>query len=241
VQSLSGKVAIVTGASSGIGAATARALAGQGCRVVLAARSVDKLNALADELGDQALAVPTDVTKGSDVTQLVAQCMDAFGRVDILFANAGIYLTGQVAEGDPEAWANMLDININGVMRCAHAVLPHMIAQKSGDIVVTSSISGIVEGRNEPIYGASKHAIQVFTHTLRNQVAADGLRVGAIAPGKVANELWGITEPEEVGKQIAAHAFLRSEDVANAVVFMLSQPEHVAIRDLVVMPQNQVG
>lgn len=241
MQSLSGKVAIVTGASSGIGEATARALVAQGTRVVLAARSVDKLQALAEELGDLALAVPTDVTQGSDVTQLMEQCMDAFGKVDILFANAGIYFSGKAIDCDPDAWEKMLDININGVMRCAQAVLPHMIAQQSGDIVVTSSISGILEGGGEPFYGASKHAIQAFVHILRNQVAADGIRVGAIAPGCVANNIWGVTEPEEVEKRVAARSHLRSEDVAHAVLFMLSQPAHVAIRDLVMMPQGQKG
>jgi ribitol 2-dehydrogenase len=241
VQSISGKVAIVTGASSGIGAATARLLAGEGCRVVLAARSADKLQALAEELGDGALAVATDVTKGSDVTQLVERCIEAFGKVDILFANAGIYFSGKVSECEPEAWEDMLNININGVIRCAQAVLPHMISQQGGDIVVTSSISGVLEGSGEPFYGASKHAIKAFTHILRNQVASEDIRVGVIAPGTVANELWGITEPEKIEERVAAQNCLRSEDVANAVLFMLTQPANVAIRDLVMMPQKQTG
>ena len=241
MQSISGKVAIVTGASSGIGAATARLLARKGCRVVLAARSTDKLQALAEELGDLALSVPTDVTKGPDVSQLADRCIEAFGKVDILFANAGIYFSGKAAECEPDAWEEMLNININGVIRCAQAVLPHMISQKSGDIVVTSSISGILEGSGEPFYGASKHAIKAFTHILRNQVASEDIRVGVIAPGTVANELWGFTEPEKIEERIAAQNCLRSEDVANAVLFMLTQPANVAIRDLVMMPQRQTG
>ncbi|MCB0131731.1 MAG: SDR family NAD(P)-dependent oxidoreductase, partial [Caldilineaceae bacterium] len=136
---LHGKVAIITGASSGIGAATARSLVAAGASVTLAARNGDKLAALAAELGAAALALPTDVTRGEEVAQLVATTVRHFGRVDILLANAGIYIPGQFADGDPEAWAGLLDVNIDGVFRCAHAVLPHMLAQKSGDILVTSS------------------------------------------------------------------------------------------------------
>jgi ribitol 2-dehydrogenase len=236
---LAGKVVIITGASSGIGAATARLLAPLGCQLTLAARSGDKLQALAAELGPTTLAVPTDVTNGLEVTQLVAQTVAHFGRVDVLFANAGIYIPGQAADGDPNAWANLMDVNINGVLRCVHAVLPHMIAQRSGDILVTSSISGFVDIHWEPVYSASKHAIQSFVHTLRRQVAPSGIRVGALAPGRVANELWGITTPAEVEKHVAEHYSLRSEDVAAAALFMLAQPPHVTIRDLVMLPQNQ--
>jgi ribitol 2-dehydrogenase len=238
-QSLSEKVVIVTGASSGIGAATARALAHQGCRLTLAARSADKLRALAKELGPAALDVPTDVTNGADVAQMVARTVERFGRVDVLFANAGIYIPGQVAEGDPEAWAQLMDVNIDGVLRSVHAVLPHMMGQQSGDILVTSSISGFIDIEWEPIYSASKHAIQGFVHTLRRQVAAYRIRVGAIAPGMVANALWGLTEAEQIEKQIEERASMRSEDVAEAVIFMLSRPPHVTIRDLVMLPQNQ--
>jgi ribitol 2-dehydrogenase len=239
-HSLAGKVVIITGASSGIGAATARALAPLGCRMALTARSTDKLHALADELGSAlALAVPADVSVGSDVQRLVATTVEHFGRVDVLFANAGVYIPGQVAEGDPDAWARLMDVNVSGVMRCVHAVLPHMLAQKSGDILLTSSISAYVDIQWEPVYSASKHALQSFVHTLRRQVAASGIRVGSIAPGMVANELWGITEPAEVDKWVGRHASLRSEDVAQAAIFILSQPPHVTIRDLVMLPQNQ--
>ena len=236
---LSGKVVIVTGASSGIGAATARALGRLGCKLTLAARSADKLRALAEELGPAALDVPTDVTIGADVERMVAKTVEQFGRADVLFANAGLYTAGQVAEGDPDAWARLMDVNVDGVMRCVHAVLPHMMAQRSGDILVTSSISGFIDIHWEPIYSASKHAIQGFVHTLRRQVAPFGIRVGAIAPGMVANALWGITEAAEIDARVAERACLRSEDVAEAVVFMLSRPPHVTIRDLVILPQNQ--
>jgi ribitol 2-dehydrogenase len=236
---LEGKVIIITGASSGIGAATARAMAPLGCKLVLAARTLDRLQAVADELGDNAIAVQTDVTNAGDVKRMVDAALSRFGRVDVMFANAGIYIPGEAAEGDPEAWANLIDINVTGVMRCAHAVLPHMLAQRSGDILVTSSISGHVDIPWEPIYSASKHAVQSFVHTLRRQVAASNIRVGSIAPGRVANELWGADMVAQIDEQVSRHASLRSEDVANAVIYMLSQPAHVTIRDLVMLPQNQ--
>ena len=230
---------VITGAGSGIGAATARALAALGCKLTLAARSADKLDALARELGPDTLSVPTDVTRGEDVRALVQRTLDRFGRIDVMFANAGVYIPGQAVDGDPDAWANLMNVNIDGVLRCAHAVLPHMIAQRSGDILVTSSISGHIDIHWEPVYSASKHAVQGFVHTLRRQVAAHNIRVGSIAPGMVANELWGFNTPAEIDAQIDRHASLRSEDVAAAVIFMLSQPAHVTIRDLVMLPQNQ--
>ena len=236
---LHGKVAIITGASSGIGAATARSLVAAGASVTLAARNGDKLAALAAELGAAALPLPTDVTRREEVAQLVATTVRHFGRVDILLANAGIYIPGQFADGDPEAWAGLLDVNIDGVFRCAHAVLPHLLAQKSGDILVTSSISGHVDIHWEPVYSASKHAVQAFVHTVRRQVADAGVRVGSIAPGMVANELWGITTQDEIQRLVDQRTALRSEDVAEAILFMLAQPSHVTIRDLVMLPQNQ--
>jgi ribitol 2-dehydrogenase len=239
MERLESKVVIITGASSGIGAATARLLTQHGAKVVLAARSTDKIRALAKELGDNALAVTTNVTKSKSVISLVEKTIKHFGRIDVLFANAGIYIPGQVSEGNPDDWATLMDVNVNGVLRCVHAVLPHMTKQKSGDILVTSSISGFVDIHWEPVYSASKHAIQGFVHTLRRQVAKDGIRVGAIAPGRVANELWGIYDEAEIRRHTKKRMSIRSEDVAEAVVYMLSQPRHVTIRDLVMVPQNQ--
>lgn len=236
---LANKVVIITGASSGIGAATARALAPLGCKLTLAARSEEKLQALARQLGPQTLAVPTDVTSSTDIARMVAKTMERFGPIDVLFANAGIYIPGQVAEGNPDDWAHLMNVNIDGVLRGIHAVLPIMTAQQSGDILVTSSISGYEDIHWEPVYSASKHAIQGFVHTLRRQVAPAGIRVMSVAPGMVANELWRVTEPAAVEEHVARRSGLRSEDVAEAVVFMLSRPPHVTIRDLVILPQSQ--
>ena len=238
-QSLTDKVVIITGASSGIGAAAARLLAADGAKVVLTARSTEKLDALSTELGSAALALPGDVTVAGDVQRLIDGTLDHFGRIDVLFANAGIYIPGQAAEGDPDAWATLMDVNVNGVLRGIHAVLPHMMAQQSGDILVTSSISGFIDIHWEPVYSASKHAIQSFVHTLRRQVAEANIRVMSIAPGMVANVLWGFTDVALIVEMVAKHASLRSEDVAAAVHFMLAQPPHVTIRDLVMLPQAQ--
>ncbi|MEL6148132.1 MAG: SDR family oxidoreductase [Chloroflexota bacterium] len=234
------RVVIITGASSGIGAATARFMAPLGAKLILAARSEDKLHEVAQALDTETLVVKTDVTQKTDVLNMVEKTVERFGRVDVLFANAGIYISGDAADGDPDAWANLMNVNIDGVLRSIHAVLPHMKRQQSGDILVTSSISGFIDIHWEPVYSASKHAVQGFVHTLRRQVMADGIRVGAIAPGAVANELWEISNAEEIAKLSGEdRSYLTSEDVARAVVFMLNQPRHVTIRDLVMLPQSQ--
>ena len=238
-SSLSGKVAVVTGASSGIGRAAARMLAAQGARLALVARSRDKLQALADELGAGVFVAAADLTIPADVDKLVETTLGHFGHIDILFANAGGYIPGNVAEGDPDAWDKMLSLNVNSIFRVVRAVLPGMIARRSGDIVVTSSISGHQAIHWEPIYSASKHAIQSFVHGLRRQVAPHNVRVGSLAPGIVLNELWGLTDPNEIERRVAAHEGLRSEDVADALLFMLTRPPNVTVRDLVLLPQNQ--
>ncbi|MEM6431012.1 MAG: SDR family oxidoreductase [Deinococcota bacterium] len=239
MASLRDRVVIITGASSGIGAATAHALVAEGCKVVLAARSQDKLTALATELAPHALAVPTDVTQAGDLKQLVDKTLEHFGQIDALLANAGIYLAGDVVDDDLNTWTQLINVNVNGVLNSIHAVLPHFKTQRRGDILITSSISGFEDIVWEPIYSASKHAVQGLAHTLRRQLAGLGIRVGAICPGKVANELWGFTDTQAVDEDITKHASIRSEDVAEAIIFMLSRPAHVTIRDLVMLPQNQ--
>lgn len=237
---LAGKVVIITGASSGIGAAMARALSKRGAKLTLAARSANKLQALVQELGpENAVAVPTDVTRGAEVRRMVEATLKQFGRIDALFANAGVYVSGEVAEGDPEEWAQLMDVNVNGVLRSVRAVLPHLIAQGSGDIVVNSSVSGHQAIHWEPVYSASKHALQAFVHGLRRQMVGKGVRVGAIAHGVVLNDIWGATTPAEIEQGVAEHTSIRSEDVAELVATMLSLPPHVNIRDLVMLPQAQ--
>ena len=237
---LTNKVVIITGASSGIGAAIARLLAQHGCKLALAARSTDKLESLAAELDTETLVVPTDLTAPADIASMVKRTHKHFGRIDVLIANAGVFIYGDFIDNDPDVISNLLKVNVDAVLRCVHAVIPLMRAQGGGDILVTSSISGHVKFRAGPEYGASKHAIETVVNTLRRQLAPAGIRVGALAPGRTANALWGFTDAAEIEKQtVGEHAYLKVEDVAEAAVFMLSRPPHVTIRNLVMMPQKQ--
>jgi ribitol 2-dehydrogenase len=237
--SLTNKTMIVTGASSGIGAAAAKRFAAEGVKLALVARSAERLKGLADELGSECIALPLDLTKPSDVATMVKATVDRFGPIDILFANAGSYVADDVAKGDPDEWDRIVDINVKSVFRTIRAVLPDMIARRSGDIVVTSSIAGHQAIPWEPIYSGTKHAVQSFVHGLRRQVAKHNVRVGSLAPGMVLNELWGLTDPEEIERRVEAHSGLRNDDVIDALLFMLTRPPNVAIRDLVILPQNQ--
>lgn len=238
-QSLNGKVAIVTGASSGIGRAVAYEFARQGVKQVLTARSKDRLAAVAEDLDSEAIIVQADMTSPKDIRLIVERGIAEFGRIDILLANAGIYISGDIIDGEPDAWDQLISTNVTGVFRLVHAVLPYLLAQHSGDILVTSSISGHQAIQWEPIYSASKHAVQSFVHGLRRQLLTSGVRVGAIAPGMVLNELWGMIDPAEIDKKVGQGAGLRSEDVAEAIVFMLTRPQNVTIRDLVMLPRAQ--
>lgn len=236
-QTLVGKSILVTGASSGIGKATAKLLAAQGARVILAARSFDRLQALAKQIG--AFPIACDVTSLDSVKEMVDASLRHCGKLDALFANAGVYLSGEVKDGMPGDWSQLIDVNVKGVMNSVHAVLPGMLAQGSGDILVCSSISGHQAIHWEPVYSASKHAVQSFVHGLRRQLINKGIRVGAVAPGMVLNELWGIHDEAEIQRRAELGEGLRSEDVAEAVLFMLTRPSNVTIRDLVMLPRTQ--
>jgi ribitol 2-dehydrogenase len=237
MRKLEGKTALVTGASSGIGRATARLLAAEGVRVALSARSSEKLRALAAELGQGAFAITADMSRPEEVERMMAEAIENLGHLDILFANAGIYVTGDVALQTPDSWEELLAVNVAAVFRAVRAALPHMQARRSGDIIVTSSIAGHEALPMEPIYSASKHAINAFVYGVRRQLIPDNIRVGAVAPGTVLNELWGIKDESEIARQVADRTGIRSEDVADAVLYMLTRPPHVTIRDIVIMPQ----
>ncbi len=236
-NSLTGKVVIITGASSGIGAACARLLAQQGCKLALAARRVDDMQRLADQLEAECLVVKADMTAPEDISNMVEATLERFGRIDVMLANAGVYIRGQFAEGDIEQLTRMLALNVDGVLRCAHAVIPAMKAQGSGDIIVTSSIAGTTDIVGEPVYSASKNAVQTFVHTVRRQLAGAGIRVMSLAPGPVANPMQQLYETEEIRRAVERQSHLSSEDCAEAILFMLSRPRHVTIRDLVMLPQ----
>ena len=160
------------------------------------------------------------------------------GGLDIFHANAGAYVGGDVAEGNPDVWDKVLNLNVNAAFRCAHAVLPHMIAQKSGDIVFTSSIAGVVPVVWEPIYTASKFAVQAFVHTTRRQVAQHGVRVGAVLPGPVVTALLDDWPKAKMDEALANGSLMQPKEVAERVLFMLTRPRNVVVRDLVILPNS---
>jgi ribitol 2-dehydrogenase len=238
-KSLQDQVAVVTGASSGIGLAIARELAARGARLVLGARSQAKLDEAVAGLGEAAIAVRTDVTDTDGVEALIETAIERHGRIDILIANAGVYSGGDFAGADLAGLLGLMDTNVGGVLRTVHAALRHMIPAGSGDIVITSSVSGHQVIAWEPVYSASKHAVHALTHGVRRQLTGTGVRIGSVAPGVVLNDLWQVTDAAAVADGVAAGTGLRSEDVADAVLYMLTRPSHVNIRDLVILPVNQ--
>ncbi len=237
-QDLTGQVAAITGAASGIGLECARVLIGAGVRVVLVDRAGDKLDRLCAELGALAVPLVVDLLDKASVARMVPGILEKTGRLDIFHANAGSYVGGDVHGGDPDAWDRMLNLNVNAVFRSIHAVLPHMVERGSGDIVVTSSVAGFVPVVVEPIYTASKHAVQAFVHTLRRQVMGHGIRVGEVAPGPVVTALLDDWPKEKLDDALAKGSLMQPVEVAEAVLFMLTRPRNVTIRDLVILPQS---
>ncbi|PZX13746.1 ribitol 2-dehydrogenase [Palleronia aestuarii] len=236
---LTGKTVLVTGASTGIGLETARLLAKAGARVGLAARSTEKLERAVAEIGDNAVAITADVAAPGGVDAMVDAAEDALGPLDIVMPNAGIYLGGDLIEADPDQIERVIRTNILGVFSLVRRVLPGMIERGQGDILVTSSVAGHQMIPWEPVYSPTKHAVQGLVHSLRQQVGKNDVRVMAVAPGVVLNDLWGISDPAEIDRKADAGEGLRSEDVAEAVMFMLTRPRNVTIRDLVILPRSQ--
>jgi ribitol 2-dehydrogenase len=175
---------------------------------------------------------------GAEVSGMLPRILDLAGGMDIFHANAGGYVGGPVQDGDPDVWDRMLNLNINAAFRSVHAVLPHMIAQKSGDILFTSSIAGVVPVIWEPIYTASKFAVQAFVHTTRRQLAPHGIRVGAVLPGPVVTALLDDWPKAKMDEALANGSLMQPKEVAEAVLFMLSRPRNVTVRDLVILPNS---
>ena len=234
-EDLSGRVAAITGAASGIGLACAQELTRAGVRVALIDNNRDALMAACADL-DGSIPITADLTDPTSVATILPAILDQVGRLDILHANAGAYIGGPVAEGDPDAWDRLLNLNVNAAFRSVHAVLPHMIAQGQGDIIMTSSIAGIVPVVHEPIYSASKFAVQAFVHTVRRQVAKQGVRIGAVLPGPVVTALIDDWPKDKLEAELASGGLMQASEVAEAVVFMLTRPRNVTIRDLVILP-----
>lgn len=249
MNDLKGKAALITGASSGIGAATALKLAAAGVKVGIAARRADRLEALKAEIvrrGGEALALDVDVANADEVRAGVARFMQSFGMIDILFNNAGIMPVSEIDQFKVDEWHAMVDINLKGVLNMTAAVLPHMIRQHSGHIFNTSSIAGRkVFGPGYTVYSATKFAVSAFSEGLRMEVGKKhNIRVTSIQPGAVATELPEQTsDPEKRGQLDAYRAavrFLDPEDIADTLLFAARAPAHVNVAELFVLPTEQV-
>lgn len=245
-SALSGKVALVTGASSGIGEATAHALARLGAEVAIGARRADRLSSLVSELekhGGRALSLELDVTDEQACRDAVARTWSELGRLDILVNSAGLMLLGPIVEADTEDWRRMMSTNVLGLMYMTHAAVPGMVEQGSGDIVNISSVAGRVARSGAGVYNASKWAVNAFSESLRQEVTSSGVRVSLVEPGAVLTELNDqITNPDAKKASQDNYASMRSlqaDDVAQAIAYVVTQPDRVAVNEILVRPTDQ--
>ena len=244
---LEGKVAAVTGASSGIGEATATALAAEGAAVSLAARRAERIDALAEKIdadGGKALAIETDVADEQHANEFITRTNDELGGLDILVNNAGVMLLGPVAGADTEHWRRMIEVNLLGLLYCTHAALPIMGAAGKGDVVNVSSVAGRHANMGSAVYNMTKFGVHAFSEALRQEVLHAGVRVTIVAPGMVETELLSHNDhpmvldaagkmKEQIGDLLTA------DDIARGVVFAVTQPEHVSFNELLVRPTRQ--
>ena len=235
---LEGQVALVTGAASGIGLASARALVGAGARVVLADRDAAALEKACADGGGAMLPLVVDLLDAAACAQLVPRALALAGRIDVLHANAGLYIGGDLVDAQADAIDRMLNLNVNVVMKNVRDVLPHMIARGTGDIIVTSSLAAHYPTPWEPVYASSKWAIDCFVQTVRRQVFKHGLRVGAISPGPVVSALIADWPADKLAQARASGSLLDAAEVAEVILFMLTRPRGMTIRDVVMMPTN---
>jgi NADP-dependent 3-hydroxy acid dehydrogenase YdfG len=243
---LSGSVVAVTGASSGIGEATARACAKAGAAVSLAARRMDRIEELAERItgdGGTALAIETDVGEEDQANAFVTRTVAELGRLDVLVNNAGVMLLGAIADAPTEEWRRMLHANVYGVLYCTHAALPVMREQGSGHIVNVSSVAGRFARAGSGVYNLTKFGVGAFSEALRQEVVPLGIRVTVVEPGAVATELPEHNRPEirEMISGILAEVTpLESEDIANGILYAIGSPPNVAVNELLIRPAGQV-
>lgn len=240
---LSDSVAIVTGASSGIGEATAEALAKEGASVVLAARRVDELKTLADRItteGGDAFVVETDVTEEDDLDNLVETTMDEYGRIDVLVNNAGVMLLEPLERADRSNLRQMVEVNLMGLMNLTHAVIPIMQQQDSGHVVNVSSVAGRETMASGSGYNATKFGVTAFTDAIRQELSQD-IRTTVIEPGVVDTELPTHIPDEQFLEQLAEMDVpaLAPEDIARGIVYATNQPKHVDVNELMIRPTGQ--
>jgi ribitol 2-dehydrogenase len=235
---LAGKVAVVTGAAAGIGLASVSAMLAAGARVVLVDRDEAALRAIRQRHRDAVIPLIMDLLDPQSCATLVPQVLEKTGRIDILHANAGMYIGGDLVDADTDDIDRMLNLNVNVVMKNVRDVLPHMIERGSGDIVVTSSLAAHFPTPWEPVYASSKWAINCFVQVVRRQVFKHGIRVGSVSPGPVITALLDDWSEQKLNDAKDAGSLIEASEVADVVMFMLTRPRNVTIRDVVIMPTN---
>ena len=249
-RDLDGAVALVTGASSGIGEATARMLAQRGAAVAMAARRSDRLEKLGGEIaaeGGTALPVELDVSDRKQAETGVARTVEELGRLDILVNNAGVMLLGPMLEAPVEEWQQMVEVNLLGLMHTAKAALPHLLEAAEGergvaDMVNVSSVAGRAARRGSGVYNATKFGVGAFSESLRQEVTRRHVRIALVEPGAVATELQGHNRPgvkEEIEKRFEGMEILLAEDIADAIAYVVTRPRHVAVNEVLVRPTEQ--
>jgi NADP-dependent 3-hydroxy acid dehydrogenase YdfG len=251
-RDLNGTVALVTGASSGIGAATARMLAERGASVAMAARRTDRLEALGAEIaagGGTALPVELDVSDREQAEAAIARTAAELGRLDVLVNNAGVMLLGPMLEAPLEEWERMVEVNLLGLMYMTKAAMPHLLEAAGGergvaDVVNISSVAGRIARRNSGVYNATKFGVGAFSESLRQEVTQRHVRIALVEPGAVATELQSHNRPgvkEEIEKRFEDMEILQAEDIAEAIEYVVTRPRHVAVNEVLVRPTEQEG
>ena len=252
-ERLDGTTALVTGASSGIGAATALALAGQGAAVALVARRTDRLAALAEQIertGGQALVLTGDVTKQGDAEQVVERTVAELGRLDTLVNNAGVMLLGPAVNAPVSEWQRMVELNVLALLYCTHAALPHLLQaaedspRRVADMVNISSVAGRIARQGSGVYNATKFGVVAFSESLRQEVTARHVRVSLIEPGAVDTELSSHNRPEvleQIGRRFADIERLEADDIADAISYIVTRPRRVAVNEVLIRPTEQEG
>jgi len=252
-EELKGTVALVTGASSGIGEATALELARRGASVAIAARRADRLRALASKISDaggSALMVEADVSSPEQAQALVARTVDELGRLDTLVNNAGVMLLGPAVDAPLQEWEQMVAVNVQGLLYCAHAALPHLLEaaedepRRVADMVNISSVAGRVARSGSSVYNLTKHGVGAFTESLRQEVTGRHVRVSLVEPGAVDTELRLHNRPEiqeQMEKRFGAVELLHANDIAEAIAYIVTRPWRMAVNEILIRPTEQEG
>jgi NADP-dependent 3-hydroxy acid dehydrogenase YdfG len=250
-NALQGTVALVTGASSGIGAATARQLAAAGAAVTLAARRAEMLEQLATEIrgaGGRALVHETDLTDPAQATAAVDATVREYGRLDVLVNNAGVMLLGPIEDAPMEEWERMVHLNLLGLLYTAHAALPHLLKAAEGgprrvsDMVNISSVAGRIARKGSGVYNLTKFGVGAFSESLRQEVTGKHVRISIVEPGAVATELTTHLRPEirsQTAQRFANMEILQANDIADAITYIVTRPRHVAVNELLIRPTEQ--